>query len=132
MKKNLLKSSLIFGLLMMSFQVSAQELDVLKAQKEALELNKDLVKEQADNTKIKDKVEGLNRKADRKTDNFSSSDAVDTAKDAKKTAKLLKETESANKDLAKSDDKILDLQADIKKIEAKIERLKFAVEFKEK
>lgn len=50
----------------------------------------------------------------------------------KKTAKLLKETESANKDLAKSDDKILDLQADIKKIEAKIERLKFAVEFKEK
>ena len=132
MKKNLLKSSLIFGLLMMSFQVSAQELDVLKAQKEALELNNDLVKEQADNTKIKDKVEGLNRKADRKTDNFSSSDAVDTAKDAKKTAKLLKETESANKDLAKSDDKILDLQADIKKIEAKIERLKFAVEFKEK
>ena len=34
--------------------------------------------------------------------------------------------------LAKSDNKILDLQADIKKIEAKIERLKFAVEFKEK
>ena len=95
MKKNLLKSSLIFGLFMMSFQVSAQELDVLKAQKEALELNKDLiekkidlVKEQADNAKIKDKVEGLNRKADRKTDNFSSSDAVDTAKDAKKNCKI--------------------------------------------
>ena len=91
MKKKLLKSSLIFGLIMMSFQVSAQELDVLKAQKEALELNKnliekkiDLVKEQSDNAKIKDKVEGLNRKADRKTDNFSSSNAEDTAKDAKK------------------------------------------------
>ena len=45
----------------------------------------DLVKEQADNAKIKDKVEGLNRKADRKTDNFSSSDSPEsTAKDAKK------------------------------------------------
>ena len=62
MKKNLLKSSLIFGLFMMCIQVTAQELDVLKAQKEALELNKDLiekkidlVKEQSDNAKIKDK-----------------------------------------------------------------------------
>ena len=100
--------------------------------KDLIEKKIDLVKEQSDNAKIKDKVEGLNRKADRKTDNFSSSDAEGTAKDAKKTAKLLKETESANKDLAKSDNKILDLQADIKKIEAKIERLKFAVEFKEK
>lgn len=50
----------------------------------------------------------------------------------KKTVKLLKETQSANKDLAKSNDKIIDLETDIKKIELKLEKLKFLVEFKEK
>ena len=75
-----------------------------------------MLKEQQDNSKIKEKVEGLNNKSDRKTDNFSSSDSPEsTAKDAKKTAKLLKETQSANKDLAKSNDKIIDLETDIKK-----------------
>jgi uncharacterized protein YlxW (UPF0749 family) len=49
-----------------------------------------------------------------------------------KTAKLLKETQSANKDLAKSNDKIIDLETDIKKLELKLEKLKFLVEFKEK
>jgi hypothetical protein len=93
----------------------------------------DLLKEQQDNSKIKEKVEGLNNKSDRKTDNFFFSDSPEsTAKDAKKTAKLLKETQSANKDLAKSNDKIIDLETDIKKLELKLEKLKFLVEFKEK
>ena len=62
MKKKLLKTSLIFGLYIMCIQVSAQELNIIKELKEALELNKDLiekkidlVKEQSDNAKIKDK-----------------------------------------------------------------------------
>ena len=92
MKKNLLKFSLAFGLFLFSSQLFAQDLETLKQQKESLKLNTeliekkiDLLKEQQDNSKIKEKVEGLNRKADRKTDNFSSSDSPEsTAKDAKK------------------------------------------------
>ena len=92
MKKNLLKFLLAFGLFLFSSQLFAQDLEKLKQQKESLKLNTeliekkiDLLKEQQDNSKIKEKVEGLNNKSDRKTDNFSSSDSPEsTAKDAKK------------------------------------------------
>ena len=73
MKKNLLKFSLAFGLFLFSSQLFAQDLETLKQQKESLKLNTeliekkiDLLKEQQDNSKIKEKVEGLNNKSDRK------------------------------------------------------------------
>ena len=69
MKKNLLKFSLAFGLFLFSSQFFAQDLETLKQQKESLKLNTeliekkiDLLKEQQDNSKIKEKVEGLNKK----------------------------------------------------------------------
>ena len=122
-----------------SVTAKAQSLDEMKSQREVLKLSSDLIDKKIEletenqkNEKIKSNAQSLNRKSDRSTDNFSSSDPDSTVKDAKKTAKILKETENANKDLEKSNRKIIGLQADIKKIESQLEKTKYWVELKEK
>ena len=139
MKKNVITAMFCIGLGVFSVQMNAQDLNVMKEQREVLKLHTDLMdkkidleKENQNNAKIKGTAEGLNNKSDKKTDNFSSSDAASTAKDAKNTAKLLKKTESANKDLDRSNNKVISLEADIRKLETKLDRLKYTIEVKEK
>lgn len=133
----------IFGvsLLFFSFNGKAQmrDLDAMTQQRDVLKVYTDLMekqisleKEKQNNIKILDKTKGLNYKSEKKTDSFSSSDPNSTANDAKKTAKLLKQTESANKELDKSNNKIVDIEGDIRKLQIKLEKLKYAVELKEK
>lgn len=141
MKKHLLSAALVMGFSLFSVTMNAQktDIDVMKKQYEVLKLNSDLMnkkieleREMQSHGKMKDNAESLNRKANRSTDNYRSSDAESTANDAKKTAKVLKQTESANRNLERSNNRIIDLQGEIRKIELKLERLPFTVELKEK
>ncbi len=131
----------IFGasLLFLSLGLKAQELNAMTQQREVLKVYTDLIdkqidleKEKQNNIKILDKTKDLNHKSERKTDRFNSSDPNSTADDARKTAKLLKRTESANKELQRSNNKIVDMEGDIRKLQMKLEKLKYAVELKEK
>ncbi|MBE2274189.1 MAG: hypothetical protein IAE62_07960 [Flavobacteriales bacterium] len=143
MIKNLLTSSaLVLSFTLISFNAKAQENDisVMKQQSEVLKLNADLMdkkidweKEKQNNTKIQASVASLNKKSDNETDDYHpSKDPKDTAKDAKNAAKILKLTESANKDLERSNNKMIDIEGDIRKLEKKLEKLKYTVELKEK
>ena len=143
MIKNLLTSSaLVLSFTLISFNAKAQENDisVMKQQSEFLKLNADLMdkkidweKEKQNNTKIQASVASLNKKSDNETDDYHpSKDPKDTAKDAKNAAKILKLTESANKDLERSNNKMIDIEGDIRKLEKKLEKLKYTVELKEK
>lgn len=136
-----MKNFLVAIIFCLGFSVTAkaQSIDEMKSQREALKLTTDLVDKKIEletenqkNEKIKSNTQSLNRKSDKSTDNFSSSDPDSTVKDAKKTAKILKETENANKDLEKSNRKIIGLQADIKKIESQLDKAKYRIELKEK
>ncbi|GAB0155970.1 hypothetical protein CHRYSEOSP005_12320 [Chryseobacterium sp. Alg-005] len=133
----------IFGasLLFFSFSAKAQMQDVsaMTQQRDVLKLYTDLMdkqinleKEKQNNAKILGKTEGLNNLSDKKTDKFSASDPSSTAKDARKTAKLLRQTESANKELQKSNYRIVNMEGEIKKLQMQLDRLKYAVEVKEK
>lgn len=143
MIKNLLTSSaLVLSFTLISFNAKAQENDinVMKQQSEVLKLNADLMdkkidweKEKQNNTKIQASVASLNKKSDNETDDYhSSKDPKDTAKDAKNAAKILKLTQSANKDLERSNNKMIDIEGDIRKLEKKLEKLQYTVELKEK
>lgn len=143
MIKNLLTSSaLVLSFTLISFNSKAQENDinVMKQQSEVLKLNADLMdkkidweKEKQNNTKIQASVASLNKKSDNETDDYHpSKDPKDTAKDAKNAAKILKLTQSANKDLERSNNKMIDIEGDIRKLEKKLEKLKYTVELKEK
>lgn len=135
MKKIVLAFSLLISL---SF--SAQELEVLKAKKEVLNLNVDLIekkidllKEQQNNEKLKLKASELDKISSESASNKTAeANTEEQTKEAKKLAKQLKQSESANKNLTRSNDRIIDLEGDIKKIELKLERLKYEVEVKEK
>lgn len=138
MKKKVFLVALIFGFGLLS-SVNAQNIEEMKVQKEVLSLHTsmmekkiDLEKEKLNNTKLKDAAEGLNRKSDRQTNDYKPSDANSTMTDAKKTAKTLKKTESANKDLDRSNNRIISYEADIRKIQTKLDRLKYDIEIKEK
>lgn len=139
--KKIISTAFVMVLMTISFQANAQQQDlsVMKLQAEALKLttdlmnkNIDLEKEKQNNVKISGDVESYNKKSDNKTDDFSASDPESTAKDAKNTAKVLKKTETANKNLEKSNYKIIDLEGDVKKLEMKLDKLKYTVEVKEK
>lgn len=126
--------------LLISLSFSAQELEVLKAKKEVLNLNVDLIekkidllKEQQNNEKLKLKASELDKISSESAANKSAeANTEEQTKEAKKLAKQLKQSESANKSLNRSNDRIIDLEGDIKKIELKLERLKYEVEVKEK
>ncbi|UOE37394.1 hypothetical protein [Chryseobacterium oryzae] len=120
-------------------EIKAQTIDEIKQKQELfkiysdlLDKNMDLAKERQTNVKLTEEVSVLNRKSDKKTDKFTSSDPKSTSSDAKNTAKLLKETESANRDLAKSNSRIKSIENDMKKIVAKMEKYDYAVEIKKK
>ena len=141
MKKYFLTTALTLGFAVFSLNVNAQEqdIDVMKKQSEVLKLSTDLMnkridleKEKQSNAKISDNVESLNRKSNRSTNDFESSDAESTANDAKKTAKILKQTESANRNLDRSNSRSIDLEGDIRKLEMRLEKLPYTVELKEK
>ena len=111
----------------------------MKLQKEVVDIHSDILakkmtleKEREANVKLKSSVEDLNKQSNRYTDKYASSSPNDTAKDAKKTSRVLRKTESANKDLDRSNSKIICYEADIKKLENKLDRLKYIVEIKEK
>lgn len=134
MKKYLFMMVFCTGAAVFSNQIKAQEIDVLMQQKEVLKLTTDLLerkieleKETRNNTKIRGNVEKLNKKSDKMTDQFGLSTPIATAEDAKSTAKMLKKTESANRELFKSDNKLINIEAEIKKIELKLERMQYDV-----
>lgn len=109
-----------------------QKKELFKVYTEMLDKNLELAKEKETNVKLTETVNSLNRKSDRKTDNFSSSDPKNTYDDAKRTGKLLKQTEVANKDLAKSNSKIKNIEEDLRKIVMKMEKYNYVVEIKNK
>lgn len=134
------KLSLSFIFLLISMFFSAQDLEVFKAQRDVLKLNVDLVekkidllKEQQENEKLKLKATELEKISSESVANKSAEiNIVDQTKEAKKIAKQLKQSESASKSVNRSNDRIIDLEADIKKIELKLEHLKYEVEIKDK
>lgn len=139
MKKYFFMTMLGIGIAGFTNSAKAQEIELMKEQKEVLELNTDLIekkielqKEMLDNIKIRETVDELNRKSDKKTDQFDISTPKATAKEAKNTAKILRKTESANHDLYKSNRKVADIEEDIRRIEAKLERLQYDVNFVKK
>lgn len=116
--------------------INAQDLDRLNNQKESLKLNLDLVnkqidleKEKKENEKINQELTDLNAQSS-KTENLNPSNTEIAAKEAKKTARLLKQIENKNKDLSRSNDKIIDLEADIRKINNRVEKLKLKIDYK--
>ena len=117
--------------------LKAQNVNEIKEKKELLKLysslldkNVDLAKEKEVNVQLAEEVKSINKKTDRKTDDFTSSDPNSTSIDAKKTAKLLKKAEAANKSLHKSNEKIIGIESDIKKIINKMEGSKYEMEIK--
>lgn len=109
-----------------------QKQELFKVYSQLLDKSMDLAKERQNNVKLEAQVNSLNKKSDRKTDKFTSSDPKTTSADAKKTAKLLKETETANRDLAKSNSKIKSIEAEMKKIVTKMEKYNYVIEIKNK
>lgn len=134
MKKYVLMIVLCTGISVFNNKINAQDIDVLVQQKEVLKLTAELVdrkieweKETYNNNKIKENVEKLNKKSDKMTDQFGLSTPIATAEDAKSTAKMLKKTEAANRDLFKSNNKLINIEAEIKKIQLKLERMQYDV-----
>lgn len=109
-----------------------QKQEIFKIYSQLLDKSMDLAKERQNNVKLEAQVNSLNKKSDRKTDKFTSSDPKTTSADAKKTAKLLKETEAANRDLAKSNSKIKSIEAQMATIVSKMEKYNYVVEIKTK
>ena len=141
-KKYFLASVFIIAFSIFSGNLKAQDKDiaVMKQQSEVLKLSTDLMnyqidleKERQNNVKIQASVESLNKKSNDEAEDYHSSEKPkDTAKDAKNAAKILKLTESANKDLERSNNKLIDIEGSIKKVEKKLEKLNYTVEVKEK
>lgn len=141
MRTKFISLLLIVGFLLVSINTNAQEQDlkVMKQKSEAIQLNGklqnkkiELEREKQNNVKIAAMVASLNKKSERKTDQFQSSDPKSTSKEAKKTAKLLRETESENNKLRKSDSKVLKLEKEVASIEEKLLKLKYAIDISEK
>ncbi len=110
-----------------------KQIETLKLQTEILNKKIDLENERTKNEKLKNNADKINAKADRRTGNYSSSDDPSaTANDAKNAAKLLKETESANRDLQRSATRMVDLTADIQKLQIKLDRQPYQVEITRK
>lgn len=140
MKKYLLSTIVVLGIGVFASNVHAQDLNEMKKQREVLKTATDLLdkrmellKEQQNNEKKQATASSLNNKADRKSDGFSDeNNAEAVAKNAKEAAKALKKSESANKDLQKSNAKIIDIEADIRKLEMQLNSMTYIVEVKEK
>lgn len=139
MRRNIATTMLVLGICASS-NLFAQNLETLKNQKEAVEIQLDLLDKKNDLEKAKiekqkreEKAVDLNNKANNKGDKFKGAENADkTSDDAKAAAKAFKKAENANKSLERSNDRIIDLEADIKKLESKLDRAKFSVELKEK
>ncbi len=138
MIKKLFTILFLAGIVIGGTQLKAQTIEEIKQKKELfkvytemLDKNLELAKERQTNLKLTKTVNSLNRKSDRKTDNFSSSDPKTTSDDAKRTGKLLKQTEVANKDLAKSNSK-KSIEEDLRKIMMKMDKYNYIVEVKNK
>ena len=110
-----------------------EQSEVMKLSTDLLNYQIDLEKEKQNNAKISASVESLNKKSNSEADGYHcSNDPKSTPKDAKNAAKILKLTESANKDLERSNNKMIDIEADIRKLEKKLEKLRYTVEIKER
>ena len=109
-----------------------QKKELFKVYTQLLDKNVELAKERQNNVQLTAIVNSLNKKSDKKTDKFTSSDPENTSTDARNTAKLLKQTESANRDLAKSNSKIKSLEAEVRKIVMKMEKFDYVIEIKNK
>lgn len=139
MKKLLITGAAVFATAVFSL-FSAQDLQTMQKQRETLKYRLDLMDKQIELEKSiqeRDKREAtaqnLNSKADNKGGDFSEkSDAAKAQKDAKAAAKAMKKAESANKNLERSQNKIIDLEGDIRKLESKLNNSKYIVEIKEK
>ncbi|WP_373707530.1 hypothetical protein [Kaistella sp.] len=140
MKAKLISLVFALGFVMISINGTAQQQDLktLKQQSQVVRLNADLVtkkidleKERQNNLKLSEEVKYLDKKSNRTTNKFSTSDPRTTAKDARNTAKILRQTEAANKDLRRSNLKIEKMERDILKLEEKLKNLQYAVEIKE-
>ncbi len=139
MIKKLFTILLFAGVCIFGTQIKAQDLKEIQQKKELfkvytqlLDKNVELAKERQNNVQLTAIVNSLNKKSDKKTDKFTSSDPENTSTDARNTAKLLKQTESANRDLAKSNSKIKSLEAEVRKIVMKMEKFDYVIEIKNK
>lgn len=121
-------------------EVKGDTLSVLKEKKELLELhvkltklNMKLLDKKEDRVSIAENAEEMNKKADKLTSDYETSEKVSsTISDSKDARKLLAKTEKANKKLAKINKNIEDLENDIKGIERKIAVQRFSIQFFEK
>lgn len=139
MKKHLFIAILFLGVGSFSTKLKAQTIAEIKQKQELfkvysqlLDKSMDLEKERENNVRLTAEANSLNKKSDKKTDKFSSSDPKSTSDDAKKTAKLLKQTESVNRDLAKSNSKMKSIEDEMKNIVTKMEKYNYVVEIKSK
>ena len=140
MKKYLLSTVVVFGLAAFTSNVQAQDLNTMKKQRETLKTSLDLfdkeielLSEKQNNEKKVELANSLNRKADKTSDGFSKSDNVkNVANNAKDAARALKKSESANKDVLKSNNKIVDLEADVRKLKLKLDAMEYRVEVTQK
>lgn len=121
-------------------KVERDTLSILKDKKELLELHLKLTKlniklldKKEDRIKIEQNANEMNKKADRLTKDYATSDEVSsTVTDSKEARKLLAKTEKANKKLSKINKTIRDLESDIKSVEREIIIQRLAIEFTEK
>ena len=130
--KKLIFSMIFVAVAFSANTLKAQSTDEMKKQVETLKLETDLLNKKIDlqnerdrNAKVQDDANALNRRSEKRTN-----DQDETERDAKKTAKVLKNAESKNRSLMKSNSKIVDLEADIKKLEMKLDKQKYRVDFK--
>lgn len=139
MIKNLFAALLLTVAASFTQNLKAQNVTDIKEKQELIKLyssylqkNADLAKEKEVNDKLSDEAKALNKKSNRETDNFTASDPSSTSLDAKETAKLLKKTEAENKNLHKSNERIISIESDIKKLENKMDGSKYEIEIKKK
>ncbi len=120
--------------------LQAQDLETLKKQRESVKFKLDLIDKKielekaiADKDKREVKAQDLNEKADSTGGDFSENSSAEKATDeAKAAAKALRKAENANKSLARSRNRIIDLEGDIRKLESKLESARYEVELREK
>lgn len=128
--------NICFAVLLMASSLTflqAQNLEVLKEQRQAVKLNLDLIDKKIDLEKAiaeRDKREAKAAEANSKAESVANTDATASSdpKEAKKAARIVKQAESATKSLERGNNAITKLEAEIKAIEEKIDNAKYIVE----
>ncbi len=125
-----------FAVLLMASSLTflqAQNLEVLKEQRQAVKLNLDLIDKKIDLEKAiaeRDKREAKAAEANSKAESVANTDATASSdpKEAKKAARIVKQAESATKSLERGNNAITKMEAEIKALEEKIDSAKYIVE----